>query len=144
MNILCVDPGGTTGLAWWRRETFRAWHLPLLDAQDNMAEWLDIEHWDLVVFESFHISARTLKVSERDSLDAIEFIGVGRYLCRLHGVPFETQTPAEAKQFATDAKLRAMHWWTKGLDHPRDATRHLLLALAKRRLIDLRQLVVQA
>ena len=39
--------------------------------------------------------------------------------------------------FATDAKLRALGMWTKGVDHPRDATRHLILFLCTERIIDL-------
>jgi hypothetical protein len=134
--VLAVDPGGTTGLAMWEDGTFRAWHEPRLDAMRTV-DILCGGRLDLMVFESFHLSQQTLKKSERDALDVIEFIGVGRFLAGEYHVAFETQSPSEAKAFTTDAKLKALGWWTKGLDHPRDATRHLVLALAKRRLLDL-------
>lgn len=39
------------------------------------------------------------------------------------------QSPADAKQYATDARLKAWGLWVVGSDHARDANRHMTLAL---------------
>jgi hypothetical protein len=136
VRILAVDPGGNTGFAEWRDGAWRAWAEPWEDACATVHRELatDVDH---CVFESFHISAQTAKKSTAGSLQAIELIDIGRYMARVYDVPFSTQSPSEAKMFATDAKLRALGWWTKGVDHPRDATRHLVLHLCTNRIIDL-------
>ena len=146
MNVLAVDPGGTTGLAWWRAGQHRAWSEPLEQAMDTVfteiitrydpTAFPDKPTFDLVVFEAIVITGQTLKKS-RNVQDAIEFIGMARYVCHKWGPPFNTQTPADAKSFATDEKLRALGWWTPGPDHARDASRHLLLALVRHRALDL-------
>ena len=51
--------------------------------------------------------------------DAHWAIGINTTLafwCQKHGVPLTQQTPATAKSFATDAKLRRIGWYkpTKG------------------------------
>lgn len=46
-------------------------------------------------------------------------------------VPIETQMPAQAKGFATDARLRRWGAWTVGSTHRRDATRHVLLKISR-------------
>lgn len=47
--------------------------------------------------------------------------------------PVISQTPSDAKNVVTDGRLREWNFWTKGPDHPRDATRHALLFLRKLR-----------
>lgn len=148
MRVLAVDPGGTTGLAtWFANEplyptpVWNAWATPIDDAMIEVHNMLSDEGIDLCIFESFHISSNTLKKGRDGPMDAIEFIGVGRYLARILEVEFITQSPSEAKSFATDQKLKQYGWWVPGVDHPRDASRHLMLALAKRRLIDLKDLL---
>lgn len=136
MRVFAVDPGGSTGFAEWRDGKFRAWAEPWEDACATVHRELATDV-DRCVCESFHISKRTAEKSTAGSLQTIELIGVTRYMARVYEVPFTTQSPSEAKMFATDAKLRALGMWTKGVDHPRDATRHLVLFLCNRRLIDL-------
>lgn len=144
MHVLAVDPGGNTGLAeWWDDGTWRAWAEPAHEAMRTVHRQLTVtegvNHLDALIFESFIITAATAKKSQ-DGLVSIEFIGVGRYLAAVYGVPFVTQTPSEAKTFVTDEKLKAMDMWTRGVDHPRDATRHLMLWLCTNGHMDLRDL----
>ena len=139
MNVLAVDPGGTTGLATWIGGVHRAWAEPFEAAQVVAHRYLadrGDEKLGLVVFESFTITAQTLRKT-RDGAKAIEFIGVARYLTRCFGVEFETQSPADAKSFASDSKLKALGWRCPGPgDHAKDASRLLLLALVRRQLLD--------
>lgn len=135
MVTVAFDPGKMTGVALHHPDNlafegnFEAFALPCEDAMDWAESWIVSGLWDDVVCESIVITAQTHKKSQ-DVLCSVEQIGILRYLCRRCGVPFRLQTPAEAKSFGTDAKLKALGWWTKGLDHPRDATRHLILRLA--------------
>lgn len=125
---MTVDPGGTTGLARWVEGEWHAAALPYDDAQAAVHRAAAGSTYNLIVFESFHITGGTLKKGRGGPNDTIEFIGMARYLCRYYGVEFKTQSPADAKMFATDAKLRKLEWWSTS-DHARDASRHLLLAL---------------
>jgi hypothetical protein len=135
VNILAVDPGKRTGLATWSNGHFEAWDVDgWPDAVNYITTAVPHEFGsgiDLLVCESIVITAQTAKKSQ-DVLTSVEQIGVCRYVSMKHGVEFQLQSPGEAKSFGTDAKLRAMSMWTEGSDHARDATRHLILALARR------------
>lgn len=108
--------------------------LPAMEAvefiEGRLNEWSNF----IVVCESFvpRPGVRTWQP------DALEVIGAIRYACYKYGHPFELQTPAQAKQFATDAKLRKIGWHrsTEG-GHENDARRHLLLGMVRHNAIDL-------
>jgi hypothetical protein len=143
-SVLAADPGGMTGLATWRRNEgwgdLVAWAQSSDEALVEAHMLIASGNFDLVVCESFHISVQTAKKSQ-DGIVSIKMWGALEYLCSCYDVEFETQSPSDAKMFTTDEKLRALGWWTPGLDHPRDATRHVVLALSRRKAIDLRQLI---
>ena len=147
MGILAIDPGKTTGLALLSSahgslsDRVRAWYEPYEDAIDTCTGHATFV--DVIVMEDFIISERTLRTGTanwRRGME-LEFIGVMRWMCRRNDTNFVLQTPAKAKTFATDQKLKAAGLWTPGLDHPRDATRHLLTYLVGQRLIDPRELL---
>ncbi len=141
MKILAYDPGKTSGLAEYDTETddWRAWALPWFESCDYVVGRV-FERWpDLVVCENFTISQRTL-TQGADHKWPTGGIGVADWACRKAGIPFEKQSPGDAKQLVSDAVLRNMKWKTKGVDHPDDATRHLILALVRHRAIDLSRL----
>lgn len=130
--MLAVDPGKMTGLALWGPEGFSstAWNQQdFYDGIEKAVKWADE-----VVSESFIVTQQTLKKSRGDNW-SLEFIGVMRFLCNRHSRPFKLQGPSDAKTFATDDKLKAAGWYTKGLDHPRDAARHLMIYLLNRKLL---------
>lgn len=78
-----------------------------------------------VVCESFTIAAHTAKKTRQ--YWSLESIGAIRWACMKAGVSFTLQSPADAKGFATDAKLKALGWYTPTKDgHANDAARHLL------------------
>ena len=136
MRIIAVDPGLRTGLALagFPGPAFRSWEADA-SAMDDVEGRLPAT--SLVVCESFipRPGVRTWQP------DALEMIGALRYICRRDGVPFELQSPAEAKRFSTNARLKIMGWRniTPG-GHADDAARHLLLAAVKRGLIDVNSL----
>lgn len=96
--------------------------------------------YSLVVCEDYRITPQTLKKTWQPF--SLWQIGLLHYLCQVHDVEFLLQTAAEAKGFSTDAKLKAMGWYnaTSG-GHANDALRHLMLALVKEHLLDLRPLL---
>lgn len=133
MRILAVDPGKTTGLAIRSGDDKPAtWQLPVEDAVDMCEEYLTLQPRTLVVCESFipRPGAKTWQP------DAVETIGVLRTLCRWHGHVFELQSPADAKRFSTDAKLKKVGWYksTRG-GHVNDALRHMLLGAVRHNII---------
>jgi hypothetical protein len=141
VKVLAVDPGGTTGLALWvdtkNPETFRAWEVTgQMEAIEVVRAGIVEYGVRAVVCESFRISAGTLKKTQEGSLMAIEIIGALRWICHQEEIPFILQAPAEAAAFVTPNKLKLLGWWTRGSDHARSATKHLVLYLVSQRLID--------
>jgi hypothetical protein len=134
LRVIALDPGKQTGIATFGSlytPPFQAWDAKYMDAMAWVHNALTFKFADLVVCESITINASTHKKSQ-DVKASIEQIGITRYLCHYYDTQLVLQTPAEAKGFTTDKKLRAIDWWTVGSDHARDATRHLVLALCER------------
>lgn len=134
--ILAVDPGGTSG---WATSTLENPVRDLEVGQDSPSEmaarlrafcFMKARPDRILVMERFTINAFTAKKSPQP--DALELIGLGRYLAEWHNVQFELQAPEAAKNFAKDDALRRWGAWVKSQDHARDAVRHLLYACARR------------
>lgn len=139
-TVIGVDPGGTTGLAAWAP----GMKLHLLElAPDDSVDWLsEVAQGTLkkhFVVERYTITAATAKMSQQH--DALEIIGALKFLVRKYGHTLTMQTPAEAKAFSTDEKLKNIGWYQAGKPHARDASRHALLYLAKQGIIDLHTLI---
>lgn len=138
MNIVAFDPGGTTGVAIWRNGNFSSRELHGT-FEEQSQEVFDIvyDNWpDFVVCESYTITARTAQLSQQH--EPLMLIGLMRFLCRrTDGPVFVLQSPAAAKGFATDAKLKALEYFSGSPGgHSNDAARHLLLHLAKTNTLD--------
>lgn len=149
MNIVAFDPGKMTGWATFSDNPdyvaatgeHRAGEMPWYEAihwYETLCE--DGAKFETVV-ESFIITAETLKKSRQHW--SLESIGAMRYLHKRYAISggFHLQSPAEAKAFATNDKLKKMDWYTVGQDHARDASRHLLVFAVKNKLIPLDKLL---
>lgn len=136
-KVLAVDPGKTTG---WALAEFDTQATPV-SGQDDAMPFLELaEAWAerngpglTLVVEKFTITAATLKKTRET--DALDVIGALRWFSHRYNCPMVLQTPAEAKSFATDGRLRAVGLWVPGQDHARDACRHLLLHAVRNGLI---------
>lgn len=131
-----LDPGGTTGVAWLIEED-GGW----LFGSDQIADRYETEEWlaktlaltdreVTVIIERWDVRANTHQLTNQD--DPRYIIGYVDGIC--HALPHVTyveQTPAQAKRFGTDDKLKKMGWYVAGEDHARDAARHLLVCLVK-------------
>jgi len=142
VRVITLDPGMTTGVAAYdsRRHIFEAMQCPPREAMEWLSGEIDANRVDLVVYETFRISARTVKQTQAGSLVAIETIGVARWLCDGAGVEFINQDPGEAMGFATNERLKHLGVYATA-DHARDAVRHLVLVCIKRGIIPASSLV---
>lgn len=130
--VIAIDPGFTTGIAHY--------------CQSGDCVGLEVDHQDvvsflrgmlngavaahvkpIVVIERFIIGQETVKHSPQ--YDALELIGAVINLCREFDIITKLQTAADAKNVCTDAKLKKLGWFQRGMRHANDAKRHLLLAL---------------
>lgn len=134
--IIAIDPGHTTGIAFLWSGLYKG--KPIIpqvtqdtgreNAQRMLAFYLDTYRPE-VVSERYAITAGTTKATPQ--YDALYLNGWLEATCREMGLDFTMQTPADAKGFAPDARLKRAGWYIPTLPHGRDAARHLMLYLVK-------------
>lgn len=137
---LSVDPGLISGITVLAVRESDGALVSLLDAE---MEWFpaarlirelvedDPEHGtnsciDYVVCERFLITPQTGKNSQAGW--SLEMIGVMKLATHMRDIPLTQQTPAAAKSFSTNDKLKRLDiWHVGGGGHANDAIRHGLL-----------------
>ena len=143
-TVLTMDPGLRTGLALYTIGNPASFESYILDPDDTIRFLLDqgrIIRRDAddghIVVEKFTVSQRTARSGAAALNWPWELTGVARAAALVNGLNFDTtQGPDAAKRFATDDRLKERGLYTGGTeDHARDAARHLLLWLARRRLM---------
>lgn len=141
MNIIAIDPGKMTGFAETDGQTFDSWQLDHMESMDYLYErlMLHADRPSLIVWESFIVTAATAKMSQQPW--SLKQIGFYEWICTRLGILHREQTPAQAKSFSTDEKLKLMEWYRPNLNHGNDAARHLLLAGVQHNLVDIKQLL---
>ncbi len=133
MRIIAIDPGDMSGVAEIRKCSLvgagevAGGSVGVLDFVWNASEDLHNEPIDLIVCEAYIVTASTIQKSRQYS--PLESIGGLRWMASRWNIPFKLQTPAQAKKFSTNDKLKTLGWYyaTPG-GHANDALRHLLLA----------------
>jgi len=137
---LAIDPGDMTGVATMTNGDFHSTQAPLNDVLDWVYDTLLIGTRPVIFCEDFIITPETAKKSRQTS--PTDGIGALKWMAHMFDVTLTLQTPAAAKKFADDKKLKALGWYrpTKG-GHANDAARHLMLGLVKNKIIDPRQLL---
>lgn len=130
LRVLSIDPGETTGYALGiveRGNFFVAYN----QARFNHAEfWYFLQKVHLhgtmhTVCEDFEF--RQGKQKDGLNLYPVELIGILRLFCSNDTwSPLWMQKAAQGKGYYDDNKLKSMGVYQKGLDHGRDAARHLL------------------
>ena len=136
--FVAVDPGGTTGVCTLRPDPLYGFDVSFREIPDRYEAEACVR--DLVVgvgpatviVERWDVRANTHQLTNQD--DPRYIIGYVDGLChQLPGVRYVEQTPAQAKRFASDEKLRRAGLYPVGLGHARDAARHMLTFLVKDR-----------
>lgn len=142
--IMALDPGGTTGWAWFDPNDASIYcgqlhgshHLELYDFLKSVlgGATTDAAIQDRamqIVCESFQFRQFTGFDKSKVELDSVEYIGVVKLFSQRFAVPVQFQTASVAKHFVSDEKLRRLDWYkpTAGLVHTRDALRHLVYFL---------------
>jgi hypothetical protein len=136
VKYLAIDPGLTTGVAWFDDDDpfgFESREIAgRYDLYDFVAPLVDRCPKLTVIIERWDVRKDTFGKSAQE--DARYIIGyVDGIVHRTEGVTYVEQRPAEAKSFASNAKLKQLDWFRGGEGHADDAARHLLVYLAKRR-----------
>lgn len=132
-TLLSLDPGHTTGYAFWLVEDdnagifksgqIRTW----LNDDLNHSEFnslLDLHRPTTVVMESYQVYDWKKDEHSFSQVPTLQVIGCIKTLCRIAVTPYYSQTAQVAKQFVTDDKLEKWGMWKKGERHARDAIRH--------------------
>ncbi len=123
MRILALDPGRTTGAAYFPDDgDFHVEQRQLSYSHKSLYNYLSLVNPDIIVCESFTYQRR-----DKVDLSPVEMIGVVKLYCDLvEGTEYKEQSPAQAKKFWDDKKVRACGLWLPGHPHAIDAARHLL------------------
>lgn len=144
--VLSIDPGQTSGVALVRREPLELMRSDELN-WENTCKFVDTalrefggENVDVVI-ERFTITQQTAKNTQQTW--SLEVIGMCRLMAMAHGAGAITlQTPADAKTFASNMRLKNLELWhVGGAGHANDAIRHAILRLTRTGLKDSRLLL---
>lgn len=141
MIYLAIDPGTTTGIAWYDEEdAFQPFGSAEIRGRHDLYTYLH-KNWglglgadpvpDVVIIERWDVRTYTHKLTNQD--DPRYIIGYVEGVCYMapRRVRYTEQTPAEAKRFSTNKKLKTLGWYRGGEGHADDAARHLLVRLVK-------------
>lgn len=122
MRILALDPGGTTGWAIFSDDTIYGGQLA---GQHHYDLYLLMRDRDpnVIVYETFEYRNKSRSGLV---LDSKEYIGIIKLYAEINEVDIKAQTPAQAKGFVTDDKLKKLKLYQPGMPHLNDAMRHLI------------------
>lgn len=128
--IVGVDPGLACGFAVLDGDDFYSMDLTPEFACDELARQLQRGKDTVVAVEMYIPKGNTGKMTRQN--DALEIIGVSRYLARTLGArAFLLQGTSDAQTACKPAVLRRMGWYAKGKDHCNKAAAQVGLALMK-------------
>jgi hypothetical protein len=128
--IIGVDPGLACGFATLNNDVFTSDDFSVLHACTRLEELLRSSVTNKIVgVERFTFQASSAKKTRQ--YDALEFIGVARYLCYKHNATFLLQGASEAQQIGSRETLLKLGWWKKGYDHANKAAAQVVMAYAR-------------
>lgn len=130
MHILSFDPGQTTGVCEIRilkvpydiesSCTIDTWQIGPEDHHGDLFKICQASLCDHIVAENFIHQRRGSAV-----LKPVEYLGVIKLFCsERKDVSLTIQTPAMAKNFWTDEKIKSLGLWKRSSPHAMDALRH--------------------
>jgi len=128
LTVVAIDPGVTTGIAI----AYVRPHHPTIEMvvrqgkMDHELLWRMLHKVNptIVVCEDFEY--RPGKARDGLVLFSLELIGVAKLYAATQLKEIKMQKAAEGKSYYNNARLKELKLYSKGYDHGRDATRHLL------------------
>lgn len=127
--IIGVDPGKACGFAELDGDDFYSDDFDWETAAARLDRLLRRRQPTLVAVERFTFQASSQKKTRQ--YDALEFLGVARYLCGKYGAQYVVQGAAEAQRLGSPQVLRALGWWKRGYDHANKAASQVAFAFAR-------------
>lgn len=141
--IFGIDPGKITGYAILntkRREFETEGQAKQYQFCTIVESWLELYGKQTsVICESFIITMATAKNSQAPW--SLELIGVARFLSQKYGADFKLRSPADAKRFSTNDKLKKIGWYVSGQQHLNDAKRHVLISAVEQGVVSPHDLI---
>jgi hypothetical protein len=128
-KFLALDPGETTGVAWWDGTTISLWQWDtkdLVHAFQTLEEFLHGTVVDHIRIENYRVYGWMADSHSWSELHTAQWIGGIKICAGLNNVPLSLKMAQAAKAFWTDEKLKSCQIYSAGLKHARDACRHLL------------------
>lgn len=124
-SVLVFDPGESTGWVCRHRDGSLSGGTCCKDHRD-VVNIIELFEPDIVVFERFNLYPGMAKSMSWNSFYPCEVIGVIRYKCDLHKIPYIEQAPS-VKKFAGELseewfEFKRYHAVT---EHTKDAYQHL-------------------
>jgi len=128
MKVLGVDPGETTGVAFFQgvqlgaygqlaTKLFPTAPVILCDFIRKMAP-------DIVVIEDYRVYKWKTDSHAWAALHTPKMIGVVEYYCHINGIPLVLQSAQVGKGFCTDERLKEWGFYQTSQRHANDAIRH--------------------
>lgn len=128
LAILALDPGETTGYAWFNNTDLvesgqlGTGLIPL--GVVELTALFEKCRPDVIVCEEYRVYQWRAQHHAGSTLFTARLIGVIECLAYQLGIPVIKQSAQNAKQFCTDNKLKTWGFWIKSQKHARDAIRH--------------------
>lgn len=125
-RLLSLDPGHTTGWAWWEAgELVRTGQVDCLDLS-HLVDVLDtFRDPTAVVLERYAIYPSKLDQHTLSSVYTLQVIGAIKvYALMTWRLSVSEQGAGDIKRFATSDRLRAWGLWQRSAPHANDAVRH--------------------
>lgn len=139
MDIVALDPGGTTGWSWW--DDISGLTCGEL-GQGNRPHHTALEHRLFQIAGSIRPTSKLTVICESfdnradpaAELVSLEYIGIVRLFCAKTNTRFIPQSPGNVKPWLKSngvkyAKLRATGLWVPGQPHASDSNGHILYYL---------------
>lgn len=117
--ILAIDPGGTTGLAWYLQDGI--YLTATADSAEKVWEEIDPTSVDTVLYEQFSAS-----IISKHGLHTVRVVGGIQALCMYHKIPCIARTAQSRIAFLDDAKDILKYQPGPKTPHQRDALAHIL------------------
>jgi len=130
--VLGVDPGLHCGMAELRDGKIRTWETAPLDAASHASYLARRSRTTkvplIIAVERFTITGNRRRTAQPD---ALEVIGMLRFIAHTYTVQLYITGASDAQRVGNSNVLRALGWWTPGVDHLNQAAAQVAYTLAR-------------